>query len=107
MARGPAQQLPSEFSYEMYRELLEELLSPIDTSLDPFVRYELYLSKLVYLENLHQQCFKLVNTSQRPTEESFTQADLKKIQEAIDSTHFFVRNTILEALKRSLSVQVD
>lgn len=107
MARGPAQQLPSEFSYEMYRELLEELLSPIETTLDPFVRYELYLSKLVYLENLHQQCFKSVNARQSHTEESFTQGDLKKIQDAIDSTHFFVRSTILEALNRNLSVLVE
>ena len=103
MARGPAKQLPSEFSYEMYQELLEELLSPIESSLDPDIRYELYLSKLVYLENLHQQCFRSINSKSENLESSYTQDDLKKIQDAIDSTHNFVRNTIREALSARLS----
>ena len=103
MARGPAKQLPSEFSYEMYQELLDELLSPIESSLAPDVRYELYLSKLVYLDNLHQQCFRAINATSEHSHNSYTQDDLKKIQDAIDSTHNFVRNTIREALNTRLS----
>jgi len=107
MARGPAKQMPSEFSYEMYQELLEELLSPIESSLDPYVRYELYLSKLVYLDNLHQQCFMSVNGKASQGPNTYTQNDLKKIQDAIESTHNFVRLTILESLQYSLSVRVE
>ncbi len=103
MARGPAKQAPSELSYEMYQELLDELLSPIECSLDPYVRYELYLSKLVYLDNLHQQCFRSINGKNENFENSYSQNDLKKIQDAIESTHRFVRNTIREALNDSLS----
>lgn len=105
MARGPAKQLPSEFSYQMYQELLEELLSPIEMSLDAYVRYELYLSKLIYLENLHHQCFRSINAQSTSEEPTFTQADLQTIQAAIDSTHGFVRTTILESLNGSLSAR--
>lgn len=107
MAKGPAQQAPSELSYELYQELLEELLSPIEVSLDLGVRYELYLSKLVYLENLQAQCFRSVNANRNhkfnPRENYFTQKDLETIQEAISSTHEFLRATILEALETRLS----
>ena len=103
MARLPAQQMPSEVSYEVYQELVEELLSPIENSLDVYVRYELYLSKLVYLENLHQQCFRSINSSTTAVSQGFSQEDLKNIQIALDSTHTFIRNTIREALESSLS----
>ena len=102
MTNNPAQQIPSELSYELYQELLEELLSPIERSLDFNVQYELYLSKLVYLENLQQQCFRSINSSSCQSH-SFKNEDLITIQDAISSTHAFLRMTILDALEFSLN----
>ncbi|MFZ9519496.1 MAG: hypothetical protein ACO3A4_03370 [Silvanigrellaceae bacterium] len=103
MAKFPVKPASAEISYELYVELLDELLNPIEHSLDLNVRYELYLSKLVYLENLLEQCFRSVNGQSRTSNAGFSQNDLQKIQEAIASTHDFMRETILEALDLRLS----
>lgn len=113
MAKEAQNSLPSELSYEFYRELVEELLSPIEPELDAHVRYELYLSKLVYLENLQEQCFRSVNSGRAAAEQCtmveqrekacFTPQDLRTIRQAIDATHGHLRATILEALNRCLS----
>lgn len=89
---------PSQSSFEFYREIVDELLSPIDLSLEPQVRYELYLSKLVYLENLREQCFRSVNKKSMERVNSFSGEDLQTIQNAIVATHQFLRDTILEDL---------
>ncbi len=103
MARGPVKHASSETSYELYRELGEELLTPIEQSVDINVRYELYLSKLIFLENLHEQCFLSVNGRPGRNSDSFCASDLRQIQNAIQSTHQFMRETILEALDKRLS----
>lgn len=103
MAKTPFKHTASEISYELYRELVDELLTPIEHSLDLNVRYELYLSKLVYLENLQEQCFRSINGRSAQTESSFSSSDLKMIQDAISTTHEFMRETILEALEMRLS----
>lgn len=107
MAKGSAHPAPSELSYEFYREIVEELMSPIEPSMDSHVRYELYLSKLVYLENLQEQCFRSVNSRRggaaNTTADSFTAGDLSTIQEAITTTHSHIRTTILETLDQRLS----
>lgn len=107
MARIPSKHAPTELSYELYRELLEELLSPIETALSVDVRYELYLSKLVYLENLQEQCFRSVNTNSScetsPEINGFNQTDMKTIQDAIATTHEHLRSTILEAVHSRFS----
>lgn len=106
MAKGPAQRATGDISYQLYRELMEELLAPLEPTLDVNVRYELYQSKLIYLENLQEQCFRTVN--KRPAgsathNDDFTPQDMKTINSAITSTHNFMRSTILEALNLRLS----
>ena len=103
MAKSPVKPASAEISYDLYIELLDELLNPIEPSLDLNVRYELYLSKLVYLENLLEQCFRSVNGQASSAKGSFSQTDLHTIQDAITSTHGFMRDTILEALELRLS----
>lgn len=107
MVKNRVQQSTSELSYELYKELLEELLAPIEQTLDLNVQYELYLSKLVYLENLQQQCFRSINIGSSCFYEgqsnSFSQTDLATIQEAITSTHEYIRRTILNALEERLN----
>jgi hypothetical protein len=107
MNKGSANPATPELSYELYKELIEELLSPIEPSMDAQVRYELYLSKLVYLENLQEQCFRSVNcrkaASARNAGQSFTAEDLSTIREALASTHEHLRTAILEALNHRLS----
>jgi len=99
----PFTQEPSEISYELYKELVDELLTPIEHSLDLNVRYELYLSKIVYLENLQTQCFRSRNRSRQQKKNKFSGEDLTIIRDAIASTHKFMRETILEALELRLS----
>lgn len=103
MSKAPFKREPSEISYELYKELVDELMAPIESSLDCHVRYELYLSKLVYLENLQEQCFRSINSSQSQASQPFAADDLSTIQSAISSTHDFMRETILEALENSFS----
>lgn len=103
MSKTPFKHTASEISYELYKELVDELLTPIEHSLDLNVRYELYLSKLVYLENLQEQCFRSINSRASKNEKTFSSKDLKMIQDAIATTHEFMRETILEALELRLS----
>jgi hypothetical protein len=103
MARSPLNSASFQDTYELYKELADELLVPIENSIDTGVRYELYLSKLVYLENLQQQCFLSVNSPAGKNRNTFCSNDLDRIQKAIQSTHEFMRHTILEALEKRLS----
>lgn len=103
MNERPFAQEPSEISYELYKELVDELLTPIEQSLDLNVRYELYLSKIVYLENLQTQCFRSLNSSNKNSKNKFSGDDLTIIHNAIASTHNYMRETILEALELRLS----
>lgn len=92
-----------DVSYELYRELAGEICSPIDDSdLTHDLRYELYTSKLTYLYNIQEQCFRCINAV-HAHEESFTQDDLLLIQNAIEITKDFLRQTIREALRQSLN----
>jgi hypothetical protein len=88
-------------SYELYREIAEELCVPVDDKLATDVRYELYNSKLVYLRHLREHCFRAVNQS--PGNSSFSPSDLGLIQKAMDLTKEYQRATILEALHSSLA----
>jgi len=105
MDRSPVRHASAETSYELYRELGEELLTPIEQSVDINVRYELYLSKLIFLENLYEQCFISVNGKSDRQSDTFCASDLTQIQNAIQSTHKYMRETILQALDKRLSHQ--
>lgn len=103
MATGPLNIVASQDSYELYKELADELMSPIESHIDATVRYELYLSKLIYLENLQQQCFLSVNSQAFKNRQTFIESDLEQIKKAIECTHQFMRQTILEELEKKLA----
>jgi hypothetical protein len=103
MATGPLNTVASKDSYELYKELSDELMTPIESNIDAAVRYELYLSKLIYLENLQQQCFLSVNGCQTGSSRTFQENDMEQIKKAIGCTHRFMRETILEALEKRLN----
>jgi hypothetical protein len=89
-----------ELSYEFYREIAGELCLPVDPLLEADVRFELYSSKLVYLNHLRQHCFRAVNHvgEVRP----FSPEDLAHIQKSIELTKVFLGDTVREALNGSL-----
>lgn len=90
-------------SYELYKELAGEICAPIDDSSMTFdLRYELYTSKLTYLYNIQEQCFRCINVT-KPSD-SYTEEDLLVIQDAIEITQEFLRQTIREALLFSLNL---
>ena len=91
----------NELSYELYRDIAEELCAPVDEKLAPEVRFELYQSKLVYLKNLHAQCFKAIN--QYRSETQFCHTDLANIYAAIEVTKGQIRQTVLETMDHSLA----
>lgn len=97
MTAGQIQQ--HESSYELYKEIAEELCVPVDLKLGAAVRFELYKSKIVYLKNLFEQCFKAVNSPQSGS--LFTPTDLQTIHQAIDVTKKFLHDTVIEALSES------
>ncbi|BBH52309.1 hypothetical protein [Fluviispira sanaruensis] len=91
-----------DVSYELYRELAGEICAPIDDSdLTYDLRYELYTSKLTYLYNIQEQCFRCINSD--ITTDTYTKEDLSIIQDAIEITKEFLRQTIREALISSLN----
>lgn len=92
-----------DLSYELYKEIAEELCVPVDTKLSLEVRFELYTSKLVFLRNLYEQCFKAVNNP-RPQGEFYTGDDLHLIHQAMECTKEFLRATVLETFKESLNI---
>ena len=99
MGAGHLQQ--NELSYELYRDIAEELCAPVDDKLLPEVRFELYQSKLVYLKNLHAQCFKAIN--QFSSETQFSHAVLANSHRAIEVTKGQIRETVIQTMSYSLA----
>lgn len=90
-------------SYELYKELADEICSPIsDEEMTLSLRFELYQSKLIYLYNINEQCFLAVNTHNEYKEFDYTQDDFINIQNSIEITREFLRQTIREALSLSI-----
>ncbi len=93
----------SILSYELYKELAGEICSPInDKEMTLQLRFELYQSKLIYLYNINDQCFKSINAKCEDNCYDYTQADLLNIQNAIEITREFLKQTIRESLVISL-----
>lgn len=94
-----------DVTYELYRELAEELCVPVDHNLSRDVRYELYKSKLIFLRNLYEQCFREVNSRANQQNEEghkYTGEDLRLIHNAIEATNEFLRETLLEAMRETI-----
>jgi len=86
--------------YETYREIMGELLRPIDgAGLDADTLKRLYESKLVYLENLRVRCFMELNG---PRPGHFTMDDYRLILEAVGQTNAHLRDLILVTLTSQL-----
>lgn len=86
--------------YETYREIMGELLRPIDVEgLDVDTMKRLYESKLVYLENLRVKCFCELNGA---SESPFTIDDYGLIIKAIAETNRHLRELILLAINANL-----
>lgn len=87
--------------YETYREIMGELLRPIEShDLDVDTLKRLYESKLVYLENLRVKCFMEVNGQGQ--ESLFTMDDYRLILKALDETNRHLRDLILCAITTKL-----
>ena len=90
-------------SYELYREIAEDLCMPVDGTLAIDVRFELYSSKLVYLRHLREQCFRAVNHHDMAEPTLFSAEDLVLIQTATNLTHDYLRATVLDGLRAALA----
>lgn len=87
--------------YETYKEIEEDLLRPIlGDGLDHETLRKLYQSKLVYLCNLREKCFRDINAGSTPI---FTPNDLEHIVKAISLTQNHIRTLILTAMQESLA----
>lgn len=110
MKQNNASPTKVDVSYELYRELAGEICAPIDDSDMTYdLRYELYTSKLTYLFNIQEQCFRCINSGKDMTSydiipATYTKEDLLVIQDAIEITKEFIRQTIREALINSLNI---
>lgn len=91
----------SHIDYETYKEIMEDLLSPIEPKdLDSITIKKLYESKLIYLENLRQKCFIEINTT---TNSLFTESDYQLILEAIKQTKKYLKQEIINTINQKLS----
>lgn len=105
VSKNPAHPIPVDVSYELYRELAGEICAPLDDcDLTIDLRYELYTSKLTYLYNIQEQCFRCINSEINTDTNSYTQEDLVNIQNAIEVTKEFIRQTIRESLAHGLTI---
>jgi hypothetical protein len=91
----------NEMSYELYREIADELCVPVDDRLGPEVRFELYSSKLVYLRHLREHCFRAVNHGRGET--AFSPSDLELIGRAFELTNRFLADAVRQALRESFA----
>lgn len=102
MKQNNASQIKIDVSYELYRELAGDICSPLDNSnMTLELRFELYTSKLIYLINIQEQCFRCINTEKDTN--TYTIEDLLVIQDAIDITKEFIRQTVREKILNSLN----
>lgn len=86
--------------YETYREIMGELLRPIDgRGLDVDTLKRLHESKLVYLENLRVKCFYELNAGKGG---HFTMDDYNLILQAFGETNRQLRELILLAISSNL-----
>ena len=97
-ARIPEQ---SRLSHEVYRTFAENLDVPLDSQMPLETKYELYVSKLVYLENLMSQCFRGINKQGRAVDIEFSSEDLMKIQNSYRITKDLLRECIFMKLRTS------
>lgn len=87
--------------YETYREIMDELLRPIDgEGLDIETLKRLYESKLVYLENLRVRCFLEMNQV-KPGH--FTLEDYGIIRVAMSRTTQHLRDLVVVAVTSGLA----
>ena len=104
MKRVSIQSQNTNLSYELYKELANEICSPIsDKEMTLQLRFELYQSKLIYLYNINEQCFKSINSKNENKELNYTIEDLLNIKNAIEITREFLKQTILESLTISIT----
>ena len=86
--------------YETYREIMGELLRPIEAhGLDVDTLKRLYESKLVYLENLRVRAFLELNSDKSG---HFTMEDYQLIIRAAQETGRHLRDLILLAITTQL-----
>lgn len=90
-------------SYKLYAEIAADLSEAIDPSLTPEIRFELYNSKIIYLQNLLNQVFKDINTKGQT---SFNQEHLINLYKALEISQSFLKATVLEIVNNSLTVMV-
>jgi len=106
MKKVYAQEQYESLSYEIYKELAYEICAPIgDSEITVQLRFELYQSKLIYLYNINEQCFKSINSSNssnKGKEFDYTIEDLINIKNAIEITQELLRQTIRESINLSI-----
>jgi hypothetical protein len=100
---GARQPQEPTLSAELYRNFSEQLDMPPESDLDLDVRYEILLSKVVYLRNLMTQCFSAVNRQLDGAQLVFTPQDFVNIQ----NSFLVTRDLIRECLLTSVRVAVD
>ena len=101
---GSAQshRIAPELSSELYRDFSEHMDMPIDSDMPIEVRYELYISKVVYLKNLLAQCFQSINKQFSGAKSEFSSEDLANIQNSFLVTKDLIRDCILNKYTNSL-----
>ena len=102
MCTGPLGGRDLEVSAELYRNYSEHMDVPPESEMPLDTRYEIYLSKVVYLRNLLGQCFASFNRQFEGTNQPFSAEDFVNIQRSFFVTRDLIRECMLQSMSQSL-----
>lgn len=89
---------------ETFKDIALDLCEPIDENLPLDIQYELNESKVIYLQRLHQECFRHVNSNAFQEDQTFSAADLALIKEATIRTQEQLRKIIFKSMEKSIDL---
>lgn len=85
-------------SAELYRKFSERLDVPPESDMPLDIRYEIYLSQVVYLRNLMGQCFESFNRQFDGGTAGFSHHELATIHHSFLVTRDLIRECILKSV---------
>lgn len=86
--------------YRIFKDIVGDLLSPINDDLDAVTKKHLYKSKLVYLHHLRERVFRLINRDNLTA--PFQREDLDTIISAIQKNNSFLKELYIGHLHASI-----
>jgi hypothetical protein len=92
----------TDLSADLYRNFSEHLDVPPESDMPLDVRYEIYLSKVVYLRNLVGQCFESFNRQFEGGHAAFNGEEFTRIQNSFIVTRDLIRECVIRSVQTGM-----